>query len=100
MQGYLGETPVDVKKHMTFCQYEVGAWVLLWIEKYGGIDGAHHKDWLLDQIAQIIHGAEIIVVEAKWESGYQEYRFSLEPTASYDDWVETFGGDYDRGINP
>lgn len=28
--------------------------ILNMIEKYGGIDGSHHKQWLLDQIVRLI----------------------------------------------
>ena len=26
------------------------------IVRYGGIDGAHHKDWVLDQVARVLAG--------------------------------------------
>ena len=34
--------------------------------KYGGIDGAHHKDWVIDQMIRILAGDhyEQIVIEA------------------------------------
>lgn len=49
--------------------------------KYGGIDGAHHKDWVIDQMVRILSGDdyERIVDEARagedgpdtyaWEEG-------------------------------
>jgi len=30
--------------------------ILCLIDRYGGIDGGHHKQWLLDQIAREITG--------------------------------------------
>lgn len=30
--------------------------ILFLIERYGGIDGSHHKQWVIDQIARIIAG--------------------------------------------
>lgn len=35
--------------------------------KYGGIDGAHHKDWVIDQMVRILAGDnyEKIIAEAK-----------------------------------
>jgi len=37
------------------------------IVRYGGIDGAHHKDWVLDQVVRILADMkyEKIVREAK-----------------------------------
>jgi hypothetical protein len=56
------------------------------IHHYGGIDGAHHKQWLLDRVVLILSG-----------SG-----------AKYDEWVAEFqdGDDgpqtytWDRGVAP
>jgi hypothetical protein len=37
------------------------------IVKYGGIDGAHHKDWVLDQVVRLLAGSEYenVIREAK-----------------------------------
>jgi len=52
-----------IKQEMTEKEQKV----LDLIEQYGGIDGAHHKDWLLDQLARILtgEGYEAWVVELK-----------------------------------
>lgn len=100
MKDYLGEFPVDIKEHTEFSKYTKDVWILKWIGDYGGIDGAHHKDWVLDQVAQIVNGAEIIVVQAKWGCGHSEYRFNLESNSTHDDWVKSFEGDYDAGSAP
>lgn len=42
------------------------------IERFGGIDGAHHKQWVLDQIVRAITGDK------------------------YDEWVEEMRGEYDE----
>ena len=54
------------------------------IEQYGGIDGAHHKDWVLDQVARILLG-----------EGYEAWVVDLK---SGEDGPETYG--YDEGIAP
>jgi len=44
--------------------------------RYGGIDGSHHKDWLIDQMVRILAGDryEEIVAEAKaGEDGPETY---------------------------
>jgi hypothetical protein len=99
MNNYLGETILDI--HQTkYALYSQEAWVLLWIEMYGGIDGSQHKDWLLDQIVRILHGTKVIVKLAKWDNGYEEERFILdEPTQDYYDYISNISG-YNVGIAP
>lgn len=105
---YLGETVVDI----TTSEYKNHTkldWVLLWIEMYGGIDGAHHKDWLLDQCVRILKGTPVILKLARWERGITEERFDLDlPPAEYweyirylkdgEDGPDTYG--YSFGIAP
>ena len=95
--GYMGETIVDVKD-TEYKKYTKTDWVLLWIEMYN-VDGAHHKDWLLDQIARIMTGSRIIVSVAKWESNGKistEDRFVLEePTKKYHEWIKSITLDED-----
>lgn len=84
-------------------------WALDYIMAYGGIDGAHHKDWVLDQVVRILNGTRIETCVAKWDCGTENLRFNtLEPSQDYIDWVdelksgcdgpETYG--YDEGIPP
>lgn len=64
------------------------------------IDGAHHKAWVLDQVARIYNGTAVIVKLAKWSDGQEEYRVWLdEPTPKYDDWVKDYRGQYDEEEN-
>lgn len=79
-----------------------------------GIDGSHHKTWVLDQMSRILKGTLVIVEVAKWDDGLTEYRYwTGEPTQEYKDWVaqcrgkwiesEDYEGweyDYDEGIAP
>jgi len=88
MEEYLGETIINIKD-TEFKDYTPSDWVLYFIERYGQIDGAHHKQWVLDQVARIIHGTPVIIKLAKWDSGNSEYRVVLgEPSQKYLDWVE------------
>ncbi len=104
MEGYLGNFATDVGKDKTPQQ-----WAIDWIALWGGFDGEHHKDWVLDQVARILHGTPVIVEEARWENGHTELRYSTgEPTEAYHEWVadirngedgpETYG--YSTGIAP
>ena len=108
MEGYLGETIVE-QKDTKFKDYDRGSWAMYFLECYGGIDGAHHKDWVLDQMARAMKGTSIIIKLAKWSNGQQEYRISTgEPSEEYLAWVKEMcaGEDgentysYDEGIAP
>jgi len=113
MEGYLGETIVDIKD-TEFKDYTKSDWAMYFIEVYGQIDGSHHKAWVLDQIARILKGTKIIIKLAKWENGQFEYRIILnEPSNEYLNWIKEIKGeiiededyvgyeyDYDEGIAP
>jgi len=111
MEGYLGETPIDIASHPVFASFTPTDWAMKWIAMYGGIDGEHHKTWVLDQVARILLGAKVDVEEARWENGHSEYRYSLaEPPTAYAEWVDRMLGGtepdgsreygYDVGIPP
>ena len=108
MEGYLGETVIE-QKDTKFKDYDCGAWAMYFLECYGGIDGAHHKDWVLDQMARAMKGTPINIKVAKWENEQEEFRINLgEPSKEYLDWVvEMCAGEdgantysYDEGIAP
>ena len=86
MEKYLGEFPVELKD-TPFARFTRADWALHFIERYGGIDGDHHKQWLIDQVARILNGAPVIVVEARWESAKPEYRISVGACDKYTAWV-------------
>ena len=108
MEGYLGDFRVDVSKHPVYSKYTPADWAMVFIEKYGGIDGDHHKQWVLDQVARILKGTPVVVVEARWDNGYTEDRFTVAdpPSEGYEAWVKSMtsgvneGYDYDPGIAP
>lgn len=64
MEGYLGEVIIS-KQGTEYQDYTPINWVLHWIEMYGYIDGAHHKQWLLDQIVKISLGAPVVIKVAR-----------------------------------
>lgn len=84
-------------------------WALWYISQYGSIDGAHHKTWVLDQVARILHGTPVICKEARWANGTSELRVTTgQPSDAYLEWVKYMkagedGPDtytYDEGIAP
>jgi hypothetical protein len=78
---YLGQERIDIRE----TNNEL---VLRYLNAYSHIDGAHHKQWLLDQIARIIMGTPVIFSMAKWDNGKEEIRFSTSyPSTNYLDWI-------------
>ncbi len=100
-KAYLGVFEVDLA-FTPFADYTPADWALHYMRCYGGIDGDHHKAWVLDQVARILKGTPVIVQEARWAphpghlSGIMEYRFHTgDPTGEYFDWVKELRGEYD-----
>lgn len=108
MADYLGETIVE-QKETKFKDYDQKSWAMYFLEHYGGIDGAHHKDWVLDQMARVLKNTPIIIKLARWDDGQEEYRVNTgEPSQEYLNWVKEIcigedgpnTYDYDEGIAP
>jgi hypothetical protein len=104
MEGYLGEFPVDITTS-EYADWQPAQWALYYIERYGAIDGDHHKTWVLDQIARILHGTPVIVTEARWDDGKIEHRvITGAATDTYHMWCDSMmdedSEDYDIGIPP
>jgi len=111
MEGFLGETPIDVSTHPQLSKYTSSDWAMLFISKYGQIDGKDHKTWVLDRVSRVLKGTPVIVTEARWSNGASEYRYDLgQPSPAYLDWREEMlerdeSGEpqydyYDEGIAP
>lgn len=97
MEGYLGESPVKIEDS-PYKDYTPADWAMHLIERYGGIDGAHHKDWVMDQVARVLKGTPMEIVLAKWSNGQEEYRINTvePPSQEYNDWVIEMLGEYDE----
>ena len=115
MEGYLGSFEVD-QNTTPFAKFNAADWAMWYIGSYGQIDGSHHKQWVLDQVARILKGTPVIVSERRW-SPNQEYPDGLvefdantaPPSQEYLDWVVQMIGEdengepeygYDEGISP
>lgn len=103
---YLGQ---EIVSDHPFTKDTPEEWALRYIWQYGQIDGAHHKQWVLDQVARILNGAPITVMKATWDDGQYEYRYEVESSEKYELWVQNYKGefvdgeyeyDYDEGIAP
>lgn len=69
--------------------------------KYGGIDGDHHKAWVIDQMVRRLTGCPVVEVmpgghEVLGESA--EYRALVRDARNGEDGPETY--DWDVGICP
>ena len=113
--NYLGTFPVAPEDSPY--SDDPAQWAKAFITAYGQIDGAHHKDWVLDQVSRILHGTPVVVEVRRWgpsdeyPEGLEEFQFSTgKPSAEYLAWVEEMRGgtdedgereyDYDEGIAP
>jgi hypothetical protein len=100
MSKYLGEKRVDIKKS-PYANYTRADWALEFIAAYGQIDGAHHKQWVLDQVARILNGTPVILTLASWADGKQEYRSNLgKPSPEYLAWAKERLGKIDEDGEP
>lgn len=108
MRKYLGEMEVDIDS-TEYKDYTPDDWALHYIFMYGQIDGAHHKQWVLDQVTRILNGAPVVITEARWDDGHREYRYVVGTSTKYEQWVDEYEevdetGDptytYDPGIAP
>jgi hypothetical protein len=112
MEGYLGEKKLVSLFGTPFDSFTEADWAMEYIGRYGGIDGNHHKAWVLDQVARILKGSPIEVSLAKWSNGHEEYHFTTgKPSKEYKKWVKEMLGekdketgeyeyDYDEGVAP
>jgi hypothetical protein len=97
MSKYLGEELVESLEGTEFEGFGPSDWAMYFIERYGGIDGDHHKTWVLDQAARCLKGTPIEVKLARWDDGQEEFRVNtLAPSQEYLDWVVEMKGDYDE----
>lgn len=97
MAKYLGDVLVDIQSHPEFAEYTEKDWAMYFIHRYSGIDGGHHKDWLIDQVARILKGTPVIVEKASWDNGESEYRVTTgTPSPEYEVWVQEMLGEYDE----
>lgn len=79
---------------------------------YGGIDGEHHKTWVIDQMVRALTGCPMITKSAKSQTvahGVITYTYKTQGTnAAYEKWVaEHCAGpdglqsyEWDEGIAP
>lgn len=105
---YLGEFPVDIRE-TEFANYTPKDWALYYFRCWGMCDGDSHKAWVMDQVARILNGTPVTVVERRWDDGTTVLDVDLgEPTAEYLEWVrQTNHGEdgpdtyeWDEGIPP
>lgn len=64
------------------------------IMNYGGVDGAHHKQYALDLILRVVTNCPMIVVESKC-NGKTYYYEHFGESPEYLKWCEDYRGEYD-----
>jgi hypothetical protein len=89
MEGYLGTFPVVIELHPDFKDMTPADWAMRYIHRYGQFDQAHHKAWVLDQVARILLGTPVHVKESRWTNGLVNFSYITgEPSRKYLDWTE------------
>lgn len=98
MAKYLGSNEVDPKTIEKFKDFKRSDWAMLFIERYGQIDGNHHKNWVIDQVARILRGTPVIVSLLQWDDGIEDYSVvtSDEVSEEYLAWRREQQGEYDE----
>lgn len=108
MKGYIGERVVQAQE-TPFASYTQTDWIAYFIDRYGSIDGDHHKQWVLTQAMRLCHGAPVTIKLAEWADGagkiiHSEYRITVgAPGPSYDKWLaerEAEDCGWDPGVPP
>lgn len=100
---HLAERPFMAFTPADFAMYHV--------EQFGGIDGAHHKAWVLDQVARALKGVPVTITKREWTDHEPEYDIDQGTNTAYEQWVlemrgeydeesESYEYDYDEGIAP
>lgn len=112
-EGYLGEFDIDLAL-TRFKGFKPADWAMEFVARYGQFDAVQHKAWVIDQVARILMGTPVIVVEARWDRGNGDTEKHLrfwtgDPSPEYEAWVEEIRGgeingereySYDEGIAP
>lgn len=74
---------------------------MYYVGRYGQCDGDHHLKWLVDQIARILLGTQVMLTKASWTNGTSEYRVKLcDASAEYLKWRADDVDEYNEGIPP
>lgn len=93
--SYMGE--IEVKQADTsYAKYGRVEWAMYFIEKYGQIDGDHHKAWVLDQAVRCLKGAPITIKKAQWTDHPPEFRVKVGTNKTYEQWVVEMQGELDE----
>jgi hypothetical protein len=103
MPNYLGSNPID-QKDTPYANYGPAEWAKYYLVRYGGIDGDHHKTWVMDQAIRILMGTPVKIQLAKWDNGEQEYRIDTgKASKEYQKYCKNAaeeGYEVDPGIAP
>ena len=92
IMNFLGEEKLESCDGTPYEGFTPAQWAVNYIERYGQIDGDHHKLWVMDQVVRILKGTPVELKIARWDGGYHEYRpITGKPSVEYLQWVEVMG---------
>lgn len=84
------------KSPETMTEAERIAAALALASNYGGIDGDHHKMWVIDQMVRVMTGSPIVKSPVLLDGGGNNYTFDmLGESEAYEAFVSTHNDDED-----
>ncbi len=104
MGEYLGGTIIRDLVGTPFENYSQIDWGFYFITVYAQLNG-NYKETVIDNIARILNGSEVIVSLHTWDTCESEYRLELVPSHKYKAWVSSMVNSddgicqYDSGYN-
>jgi len=58
------------------------------IISYGGIDGSHHKDWVMDQVVRVLTNCEMVIETGESQDENGKYTFYYESLGESEEYKE------------
>ena len=66
-----------------------------YIERYGSIDGGHHKQWVLDQVMRALTDCPALTGESTDSKGKTYFYMQQGESPEYKQWCESMRGEWD-----
>ena len=108
MEGYLGKERLSSYEGTPYAGFTPTNWALTYVSTYGGIDGGHHKMWVIDQMVRALTGCPMVKKKATDCNG-KEYEYEtqgesraykklVKEACAGEDGPDTY--EWDKGIAP
>ncbi len=103
-----GSTTIPIEESSIQTDSSGKALALDFIMRYGGIDGDHHKTWVIDQVVRALHNVPVTVTRRSWNDGSITDDVEQSTNEAYENWVKSYNDgedgpdtyEWDVGIAP